>query len=201
MDNSACTYQDMGSQFYITEDDVKAGRTRAQATCNKLKALNKYVDVRVLTDPLEDVISRYSVVVLTDATLSDQIVVNQFCRQHGKKFLSGNVDGALTTVFVDNGPDHIVSDLDGEPPLRGMVSHISNAEQGIVTTHDETRHGLSTGMLVLHTCIYRELFYRYCSVLDIVYITSPSSPPSLLPLPAHLPPPLPLPSYRYVCHF
>ncbi len=149
LDDAPATIDDLGAQFYLSPEDVKAGKSRASASLNKLATLNQYVDVKLVTGPVDEaLVKNYSAIVLTDATVSEQLRVNELTRKLEKKFLSGNIYGFLTSVFVDNGDDHVVSDLDGEAPLRGLISHVTNGAPGVVTTHDETRHGLSTGNYV-----------------------------------------------------
>ncbi len=41
-----------------------------------------------------------------------------------------------------------MSDIDGEQPQRGLISHVANGAVGVVTCHDESRHGLSNGDVV-----------------------------------------------------
>ena len=48
-DDTVCTYADQGSQFYVTDDDVAAGRSRAEASRGQLQELNRYVDVSIHT--------------------------------------------------------------------------------------------------------------------------------------------------------
>jgi len=51
-----------------------------------------------------------------------------------------------STVFCDFGTQFPVIDTNGETPLQGMI--VSIDEEGIVTTLDETRHGLEDGDFV-----------------------------------------------------
>ena len=52
------------------------------------------------------------------------------------------------SVFCDFGENFTVFDTNGEPLRACIVSHISQAEQGVVTVHDEQRHDLEDGELV-----------------------------------------------------
>ena len=48
-DDAVCTLADQGSQFYVKDGDVAAGRSRAEASRGQLQELNRYVDVSVHT--------------------------------------------------------------------------------------------------------------------------------------------------------
>lgn len=48
-----------------------------------------------------------------------------------------------STVFCDFGKQFAVTDTNGETALQGIILSID--EEGIVTTLDETRHGLEDG--------------------------------------------------------
>ena len=52
------------------------------------------------------------------------------------------------SVFCDFGEKFTVFDTNGEPLRTCIVSHISKAEQGVVTVHDDQRHDLEDGEYV-----------------------------------------------------
>lgn len=52
------------------------------------------------------------------------------------------------SVFCDFGENFTVFDTNGEPVRDCIVSHITQAEQGVVTVHDEQRHDLEDGEYV-----------------------------------------------------
>jgi ubiquitin-activating enzyme E1 len=51
-------------------------------------------------------------------------------------------------VFCDFGATFEVADLDGEQPKTGILGIVSQEAKGVVSTHDQTRHGLETGDFV-----------------------------------------------------
>jgi hypothetical protein len=55
---------------------------------------------------------------------------------------------AFRSVFNDFGPKFTCVDPTGEQPLTGMVVEIAKDKEGLVTTLDETRHGLEDGDFV-----------------------------------------------------
>ena len=52
--------------------------------------------------------------------------------------------GLYTFCFADFGK-HMVTDKNGETLKVGLVSHISNEEEALVTTHEDHLHGLEDG--------------------------------------------------------
>jgi ubiquitin-activating enzyme E1 len=146
LDVGLTALNDLGSQFYLSEKDI--GRPRGEACVEQLRALNSYVDVHAVNEPLTIELlkkGKYDVVVLTGYTQAEQLALNEYTHAHGIKLVSADCAGAFGCVFVDFGDAHVVSDRDGEQPRRGLVSHITNANPGIVTCHEESRHFLADG--------------------------------------------------------
>ena len=121
--------------------------SRAEATAPRLAELNSYVPIRVVEEPqlTQEVVCRYQVIVLTDATLQQQLQINDFARASGTYFIAADVRGLFGSVFNDFGQDFICNDPTGEQPLSGMIVSVANDKEGMVTTLDETRHGLEDG--------------------------------------------------------
>ncbi len=72
--------------------------------------------------------------------------------RHLDSFHSAEVRGLFGSVFNDFGPKFLCNDPTGEQPLSGMIVSIaSEDEEGLVTTLDETRHGLEDGDYVAFT--------------------------------------------------
>jgi hypothetical protein len=88
------------------------------------------------------------VVVLTNTTVTQQLEINDYTHSAGIKFISADVRGLFASVFCDFGPQFPCIDATGEQPLQGMIVGIDqdeNSKDAIVTTLDETRHGLEDG--------------------------------------------------------
>jgi len=159
-DQQPASLDDLSTQYYLGEADI--GKPRAAACRDKLAELNEYVPVRVLEceelPKNREVLSAYRVVVLTEQSLEDQIVVNEVTHSLGTCcFISGDTFGLFASVFCDFGPAFIVSDQTGEPPLHGLVGAItpevnkdgsSSVGRVLVTVAEETRHGLESGDFV-----------------------------------------------------
>ncbi|PWN37268.1 ubiquitin-activating enzyme E1 [Meira miltonrushii] len=145
-DPASVTVADLSTQFFLRPEDVGSSKTRAQVTAPRLAELNSYVPVRVLEEELtKDVLGRFQVVVLTDVPLSKQLQINDITHGSSTHFISADVRGLFGNVFTDFGPKFLCNDPTGEQPLSGMVVSIENDKEGMVTTLDETRHGLEDG--------------------------------------------------------
>ncbi len=86
--------------------------------------------------------------VLTNTTLAKQIEIDEFTRTKGIYFIAADVRGLFGSVFNDFGDDFTCVDATGESPLSGMVVHVEDGPEALVTCLDETRHGLEDGDFV-----------------------------------------------------
>jgi len=135
---------DLSSQFYLTEDDV--GKNRAAVSLRKLGELNGYVATSASMEPLtEELISQFTVVVLTNSSLDEQIRIGEITRRHNIALIIAGTPGLFAQVFTDFGANFMVNDTNGEQPISTMVASITQEEEGIVAGNDETRHGLEDG--------------------------------------------------------
>lgn len=140
---------DLGTQFFLREEDV--GKPRAQVTAPRLAELNTYVPIKVLGGQGEitpEMVAPYQLVVLTNATIAKQVEINEFTRSKGIYFIAADVRGLFGSVFNDFGNDFACVDPTGENPQSGMIVSVDEDEEGIVTCLDETRHGLEDGDFV-----------------------------------------------------
>ena len=157
-------WNDLSSAFYFTEDDV--GSNRVDSCVSKLQELNKYVRVSKLDkstlthDDIRDwkgaSVAQDSesqqVIVYIDHPTSQLKEVNSFCRENGVKFISSESRGLAGCIFVDDGPEHTVFDVDGEEVKSLLVTGItSDSSTPTVTIQDNARHDLSDGDAVMFT--------------------------------------------------
>jgi ubiquitin-activating enzyme E1 len=87
-------------------------------------------------------------VVVTNEPLQRQLELNALTHATATHFISADVRGFFGNVFTDFGPKFVCTDPTGEQPLSGMIVSVSADSEGMVTTLDETRHGLEDGDLV-----------------------------------------------------
>jgi len=108
--------------------------------------LNSYVPLNVITEPLtEDEIKKHSVVILTTASLDEQMRINEITHKEGIAFIVADTRGLFAQVFCDFGESFCVNDETGENPLNAMIASITKEEKGLVACLDEARHGLESG--------------------------------------------------------
>uniref|UniRef100_A0A8C1ZMX9 Ubiquitin-like modifier-activating enzyme 6 n=1 Tax=Cyprinus carpio TaxID=7962 RepID=A0A8C1ZMX9_CYPCA len=148
-DCKRCEVWDLGTNFFIREEDV------VEAVHSRVAELNPYVQVSVSTDVLDDstdliFLKRYQCVVLTETKLSLQKRINHFChsQQPPIKFIGCDVFGICSRVFCDFGEAFEVSDPTGEEPKELFIQNISQGNPGVVMCMDSRTHGLQTGQSV-----------------------------------------------------
>ena len=169
LDDALVTEADAGSNFCVTPSHWQQRTSRAAAALPAIAALNPYVAVSLLSGLSELQALQgdaFSCVVLVSAPLAVQLQVDAYCRQHSVRLVCASACGLLASVFVDVGPEFTVSDPTGEPLRRGLISHISQSAPGVVTCHEEHRHGLQDGDLV-----------RFEEVEGMTPLNSPPCPP------------------------
>uniref|UniRef100_A0A669CPF6 Ubiquitin-like modifier-activating enzyme 6 n=1 Tax=Oreochromis niloticus TaxID=8128 RepID=A0A669CPF6_ORENI len=159
-DTKQCETWDLGSNFFIRKEDVLSQRRRVEAVCPRVAELNPYVHVDMSSSALDDntdlgFLRRYQCVILTEARLSLQKRVNEFChsQQPPIRFISCDVYGICARVFCDFGEEFEVFDPTGEEPKEVFIQSITQDNPGVVTCMDNQPHGLQTGQSV----VFREV--------------------------------------------
>uniref|UniRef100_A0A8C5I8K7 Ubiquitin-like modifier-activating enzyme 6 n=1 Tax=Gouania willdenowi TaxID=441366 RepID=A0A8C5I8K7_GOUWI len=159
-DTKQCETWDLGCNFFIHKEDVFNQRRRVEVVCPRVAELNPYVHVDTSLCPLDDntdlsFLRKYQCVILTEARLSLQKRVNEFChsQQPPIRFISCDAFGICVRVFCDFGEEFEVSDPTGEEPKEIFIQNISQDNPGVVTCMDNQPHGLQTGQSV----IFREV--------------------------------------------
>ncbi|XP_048053522.1 ubiquitin-like modifier-activating enzyme 6 [Megalobrama amblycephala] len=154
-DCKRCEVWDLGTNFFIREEDVHSQKKRVEAVHSRVAELNPYVQVSVSTDVLDEstdlsFLKRYQCVVLTETRLSLQKRINHFChsQQPPIKFIGCDIFGICSRVFCDFGETFEVSDPTGEEPKEVFIQNISQGSPGVVTCMDSRTHGLQTGQSV-----------------------------------------------------
>ncbi|KAK5624896.1 hypothetical protein RRF57_000612 [Xylaria bambusicola] len=144
-DPTPTAISDLSSQFFLHPEDV--GKPRDAVTAPRVAELNAYTPVHIhkssdLTKNLEQY-DKYQVVVLTNQSLQDQLVIGDYCHSKGIYVVSANLYGLFGSIFCDFGDKFTCIDPTGENPINGIVAGID--EEGLVSALDETRHGLTDG--------------------------------------------------------
>lgn len=141
-DTKVVTVQDLATGFFLTEADV--GTRRDNAAQKKIQCLNPYVVVEVLDDVKS--YGGYNCVVTCDASIDEQVAVNNACREKDICFIGCQEKGVFSQVFCDFGAEFVVTDPTGEIPATGFINDID--ENGVLTTIENERHNLEDGDLI-----------------------------------------------------
>lgn len=159
-DTKHCETWDLGSNFFIRTDDVLSQRKRVETVCPRVAELNPYVHVDMSSSALGDstdlsFLSKYQCVIMTEARLSLQKRVNEFChsQQPPIRFIGCDSYGICVRVFCDFGEEFEVSDPTGEEPKEIFIQSITQDSPGVVMCMDNLPHGLQTGQSV----VFREV--------------------------------------------
>ncbi|PNI82595.1 UBA6 isoform 4, partial [Pan troglodytes] len=154
-DTEKCQAWDLGTNFFLSEDDVVNKRNRAEAVLKHIAELNPYVHVTSSSVPFNETtdlsfLDKYQCVVLTEMKLPLQKKINDFCRSQCPpiKFISADVHGIWSRLFCDFGDEFEVLDTTGEEPKEIFISNITQANPGIVTCLENHPHKLETGQFL-----------------------------------------------------
>ncbi|XP_041129070.1 ubiquitin-like modifier-activating enzyme 1 [Polyodon spathula] len=165
-DSAAAEWRDLSSQFYLREEDL--GKNRAETTQPRLAELNSYVSVSAYTGALtEEYLQQFQVVVLTNASLEEQLKIAEVCHSSGIKLVIADTRGLFGQLFCDFGEEMIVLDPNGEQPLSAMISMITKDSAGVITCLDEARHGFESGDYVSFTEIQGMTELNNCEPVEI----------------------------------
>ncbi|CEG42526.1 ubiquitin-activating enzyme e1 [Plasmopara halstedii] len=133
-DDDIAEIKDLGTNFFLTEQDV--GHPRAPAVSHKLAELNKMVSVSVYQGSLsEEVVAKHNVVIFTHTSRKDLVRWNHFCRQQSPQigFIMCDIRGAFGYAFTDFGDEFKSFDATGEAPITRIITDITNDEDGILS--------------------------------------------------------------------
>ena len=87
-------------------------------------------------------------VVLTNSSLDEQKRINEITHPNDIAFIVADCRGSYAQIFTDFGARFNVVDLTGEQPVMTMIASITQDAEAVVTSLDETRHGLNDGDVV-----------------------------------------------------
>ncbi|MBN3310244.1 ubiquitin-like modifier-activating enzyme 6 [Amia ocellicauda] len=159
-DTKKCETWDLGTNFFIREEDVLSHRNRVETVYPRIAELNPYVQVNMSSAALDETtdlsfLKNYQCVILTEVRIHLQKKINDFChsQQPPIKFISCDVYGICARIFCDFGNVFEVSDPNGEEPKEIFVQSITQDNPGIVTCMDNRTHGFQTGQCV----VFREV--------------------------------------------
>ena len=153
-DSKMVSFRDLSSNFFVGESDI--GTNRAAACVKRVQQLNYYVKVSLSKEDLSTEksieaakIKDYNVVIITDAFLDTQMLVNDTCRKNNIKFISADVKGIFCRIFNDFGDEFEVIDKDGDEIKEVMIKDITTDKEGLVTLQEGFKHLFEDGDEVL----------------------------------------------------
>ena len=153
-DPAAVEMSDLSAQYYLKETDV--GKRRDQCSLGQLADLNTYVPVKILETEAkglgeiecEKELAGFQVFVLTEASLAEQLHLNEYSHAKNKAFITADTVGLFASVFCDFGEEFVSMDATGEQAVSGMISAITQEVESVVTCLEDQRHGLEDGDMV-----------------------------------------------------
>eukprot|EP01071_Lankesteria_metandrocarpae_P003287 Lankesteria_metandrocarpae@DN2870_c0_g1_i1.p1 len=164
-DDSLLELRDLATNFYATEEDVKLGKSRAEACAANLASLNDYVEVTVHSGAIDDRIPEFDVLVCSCTPKDVLLRYNMKCRSADKSvgFIVADAYGLCTSLFVDFGENFVIHDVDGEPLKTAIVANISNDETGTVQLLADRRMPFNDGDHVSFTEVQGTTELNDCS--------------------------------------
>ena len=141
-DDTICKINDLGCNYFLTENDVLNKERRDQACFKKLIELNPSTKLVIENDYLSK-IKEFDVVIITEIMHSDIIYkINKECHENNKGFIYTLSLGLMGFVFSDFGQKHIILDRTGKEKGKFYISNITKEKKGKMTidfTHTEKR--------------------------------------------------------------
>ena len=146
---------DLGSNFYLSENDVENKKRRDEACIKKLSELNPYVKCDIMEGM--DIISQiknFNVIVITEITGIEKLnKLNEECRKNNIGFIYALALGITAVCFVDFG-EHKISDSNGEEIKTYFIKNISNKGEIFI---DKSASNKYFGLSKKDYVIFREI--------------------------------------------
>ena len=141
-DEQISKINDLGCNYFLTNDDVLNKVRRDQACFKKLSELNPTTKIVIENDYLSK-IKEFDVVIITEFMKTDIIYrINRECHENNKGFIYTANFGLAGFVFSDFGKKHIILDKSGKEKGKFYISNITREKNGKMTidfNHTEKR--------------------------------------------------------------
>jgi len=112
LDHRDVTQEQVSGQFLASHDSI--GQKRVTSSLQRARQLNPMVDIFTDTEKIEDkseeFFNNFDVVCVVGESRNIQLKINDVCRRHDTKFLSGNVFGYYGYSFEDFGRHEFVEE-------------------------------------------------------------------------------------------
>jgi ubiquitin-activating enzyme E1 len=144
-DKNKCKINDLGSNFYINEEDIN-NKTLEDSCYDKLNSLNPYVTVTKHEGLYKGDLKKFNVIIITEImNLEDLYEINKICRKNNINFIYTLNLGLTGFLFNDFGPGHIVKDSNGEKKLKYnivSIEDIGNSYEIFLDIQEKENFGL-----------------------------------------------------------
>ena len=131
-DKNICKINDLGSNFYINEDDINK-KSLEDSCYDKLKSLNPYVKLTKHKGIYKEDIKKFNVIIISEIMkLEDLYELNNFSRKNNINFIYTLNLGLTGFLFNDFGENHFISDYNGEKKLSYDIFCIEEKENRYV---------------------------------------------------------------------
>ena len=130
IDPQICKINDLGSNYFLTKENVLNKARRDEACLTKLSELNPTTKIVIENDYLSK-IKEFDVVIITEFMKSDIInKINKECHENNKGFIYTASFGLVGFVFSDFGKKHIILDKTGKEKGKFYISNITKEKNG-----------------------------------------------------------------------
>ena len=135
-DKNKVEINDLGSNFYLTEKDI--GKRRDESCINKLKKLNKYVQVDYLREKnINEIYGKlagnYNVIVITEMLHEKDIIqIDNISRNNKICLIYSVLCGLCSFVFTDFGPEFTINDEYCIKKRKFYIKNIQKSKEGLV---------------------------------------------------------------------
>jgi molybdopterin/thiamine biosynthesis adenylyltransferase len=141
VDAKKCVAADLGTNFYLTAADVAAGATRVDGCVERVRDLNRHVDVRAVAGELTEVLlEQHDVAIFCDCARGELLRWNALCRAKRVTFIAAAARGVTSYIFSDFGAEFAVANEFGETAIARVVTNITCEEDGLLTIVNPENH-------------------------------------------------------------
>ena len=135
-DDNKITIEDLGSNFYIEEENI--GSKRDEISLIKLSKLNNHVKCDYLKNGnLEESIKEYDILIITEIMKIDDIIkLDKLCNKNKKGFIYCLVFGLSFYCFVDFG-EHLINNISNNDIRKFFIKDITKGKTTIITIDNE----------------------------------------------------------------
>ncbi|MCJ1470508.1 hypothetical protein MMC07_009154 [Pseudocyphellaria aurata] len=171
VDGDAVVDDDLGSQFFVSDQHL--GMNRAEAAAPQIRKLNPRVRLHVDTEDImlkpPEYFSPFNLVIATDMTLRDMSTINASCRLCGRPFYASGSHGFYGFIFADLiTHDYVIEREKSNVPT---IVRPETATRSIIATTTKREHGKLTE-LVTKREIYSPILLANSSPIPAEHLVS-----------------------------